>query len=146
MTNVSLAKPTSVGSVIISAGPIGLTSSQKFHIKVRRLRSVSNVRVLETTGDGDAFPFFESSLHLYERFALQGWMLSEFAIGIKQLVTDENPLKTKMKFNLSANRSVERGAILETITIDWDRVAIFIGVAITGQMHDTDPAGANFEV
>ncbi len=73
-------------------------------------------------------------------------MLSEFAIGLKQLVTDENPLKTKMKIKLSANRSLEQGAILETITADWDRVAIFIGVAITGQMHDTDPAGANFEV
>ena len=146
MTNVALAKPTSVGNVIIVAGPIGLVAANKFHIKLRRFRSTYNVRVVETTGDGDAFPFFEHSLHLYERFVLQGWMLSEFAIGLKQLVTDENPLKTKMKLNLSANRSVEKGTILETVTIDWDRVGVHVGLAIAGQMHDTDPAGANFEV
>lgn len=150
MTNVALAKPSSVGNVIISAGPIGLTATQKFRIKLRRFRPIYSVRVLETTGDGDEFPFFEHSGHLYQRFVLQGWMLSEFTIGLKQLAvlgtSAENPLKTKMTVKQSANRAVEYGAILETVTIDWDRVAVFVGVAITGQMHDTDPAGANFEV
>ncbi len=150
MVNIALAKPTSVGDVIIAAGPIGLVAADKFHIKLRRFRPIYNVRVLETTGDGDEFPFFEHSGHLYQRFVLQGWMLSQFAIGLKELAVlgtaAENPLKTKMKVNLSANRSVEYGAILETVTVDWDRVAIFVGVAITGQMHDTDPGGTNFEV
>lgn len=148
MTNVSLAKPTSVGNVIIAAGPIGIgdTSATKFHIKLRRFRPIYNVNILETTGDGDEFPFFETSLHLYQRFVLQGWMMSQFAIGLKNLVTSDNPLATRMKVKLSSDRSVEYGAILETITLDWDRVAVFIGLAITGRMHNTDPGLASFEV
>lgn len=142
MTNIPLAKPTSVGEAIISAGPIGLIGGVvKFHLKVRRFRPRYNVRKVETTGDGDKMPFFEHSGHLYMNFTMQGWMLSEIALGLKNLiVADENPLKTNVVFRLSAERSLEFGALLETIMADWDRVAPWVGVAIVGEMHNTDPA------
>lgn len=117
-------------------------AADKFRIKVRRFRPVFNVRVIETTGDGDLLPFFEHSGHLYMRFVLQGWMLGLLTIGLSNLISAENPLVANMEFNLAGTgRKITTGAILETIAIEWDRQATVVGLAITGQMHNTDVAG-----
>ncbi len=139
MPQVNLAKPGSVGNIIITAAsPIGLVAADKFRIKVKRFRPIYSVKVLETTGDGDNEPVFEHSGHLYMQFVLQGWMLSLLTIGLENLIsTVENPLSVNMQVNLSASRSVVHGAILETVVIDWDRQATLVGLAITGKMNNT---------
>ena len=103
---------------------------------MRRFRPVYNNVLVETTGDGDLLPFFEHSGHLYMKFLLQGWMLSGQTIGIIQLASSNNPT-AQVQFALAASRSLKFKAILETIAVEWDRVAPFIGVSLSGRMHDT---------
>lgn len=132
----SLAKPTTAGVAIITGTAIGLETSDTFRIKVRRFRPVYNNVIVDTTGDGDILPFFEHSGYLYMSFAFQGWMLSANAVGIVNLVSTNNPT-AEVVFNLTALRALKFNAILETIAIDWDRVAPFVGIALTGRMHNT---------
>lgn len=127
---------------VLEGGKLGIAGADYF-IKVQRFRPLYFTKLAETTGDGDKSPFWDSDQYLYMDFVLQGWMVAGQAVGIANLVVpDANPVEAVITFNLTSSNKLKFTAMLERVMYDWDARSPYIGVAIIGKMHDTDPATA----
>lgn len=152
MATVLVVVPSTVMANIIdpvsgSAGIGEAGASRDFYIKVKRMRISTRTRVMDSTGDGDSYPTYAMNRLLYQQVVLQGWMIAEFAIGLKNLVVKtKNPTAVQHRLYLgsdtspSVSRFIRGSYMLEDVDIEWDVSSPFAGLAISMHRHDSDPA------
>ncbi len=129
MANVSLAAPHSISSAVITSTVFG-SSGSDFYIKVGRARVSSRIGpIVETTGDGDSAPAFETGYWQYTNLAIAGWMpaaandssLTNLTATAATLVdgTQKNPLTASIKLSLASNHHITIPANAALIT-QWE--------------------------
>lgn len=108
MSNVALAKPSSVTSAIITCTVFG-TAGTDFYMKVDRSRFSGRQKIHPTTGDGDAAPSFDLNYFMVTHFSLSGWLVAASVHAnvdqfmANMLLSAKNPLSASFKLNIATS-------------------------------------------
>jgi len=122
-----------------------------YHIKTFRASFRFRIQIAESTGDGDTAPEFVSNEYIESSIALRGAMIdtSGDKVGVQNLVTmddvttNNNPVSTPMRFNLSGNRSLFfESVLLDTIDFSYTYDAPMVGISVTGVGHNQVVSGS----
>lgn len=117
MSNVLLARPTTITGAIITCTKLG-TAGTDFFIKVMEADIDWHDRVEETTGDGDAARSLDISHFGYTSLVFSGFMLAHSVAGSWDLIANlqnsaKNPLAASLKLNTSTSEilTIAKGVI-----------------------------------
>ncbi len=133
MAVVTLARPTSISTGNIVGGSLIGAGGTSYYIKVRRYRLKVSTPVAEVTGDKDGGPHFLSNYFAYADLSLIGFMVAAQAIGLDSIVsTSLNPTAsgTDISLALDSTREFNGRYVVESFTVDWDRIAPYVGIAM----------------
>ena len=131
---LSLLRPQSAGSAILSGGGIGTTGSTIL-MKVVSSRFMLSVGVAETTGDGDEFTQIEHANEFRGQIMMNGFVLSSGDIGLNNLVNKAVGSETQpmvVKFKVADAQFYNFDMVVKDVIIDWNRQAPVIGISIVG--------------
>ncbi len=141
MSNVALSVPKTISSAVVTGSLLG-TAGTSYFIKVHRARVRQRAgRVMESTGDGDAAPAFESSYWQYLDLNLMGWMpaasVSAFLLA-SAWSTSLNPLASSMKLWIATGQVLTiPKALITDIDIDFGRTEPYIPMYMQIKATDT---------
>ena len=140
--SVTPLRPATVGatanpSTNSAMGPAG---TESFVIKLQRYAYGFSVPVEETTGDGDAYPYFDITPQLYGDMTFYGIAVSNVAMGLQNLAdTTKNPTAS-ITFLLSSTREINIKLVIRSFRGFWNRKSVTVPVVIQGSVHNTAPS------
>ncbi len=124
---------------IIQGGHLGVAGN-RFYIKYQDGDLDFYSPTSESTGDGDAAkPQFENNGMLYGNLSFRGAMIASQAVGLANL-TDKTKNPVTLTLLLGGTRKLDLKMVLDRISIRHSLKGPWVGVAISGHMHDTAPA------
>ena len=133
-----LLRPQSAGSAILAGNKIG-TSGTTIYMKVQSAQFNLNIKVQDTTGDGDALAHYDHDNELRGQVSLRGFMLASDHVGISKLTTttatEYNPLLVDL--TLGEGKKYKFKLCVNNIVVDWNRVGGLVGVALSGFISDS---------
>ena len=145
MPHELLAKPGTVTNNAIVEGAISIDAGASdilFVVKAAAVQISSEVEVVEVTGADDNERIFEQGRFASTQFQIQGYMVSDSAINIKNLVSSNNDGNTnsncKLVFRPHSGRKLEGTVVFRGIDISWSRNSPFVGVTMTGMFTKVD--------
>ena len=158
MPTVPLAKPGTIGVAVIEQADdaaegflVGAKNPSMgfnplFYMKVQRMTMRYRAPLLETSGDCDQWPVWENGRWTYLQFTLAGFMveMNGTPLGILELREQDqerpNPMDVpgprQITINFSSGMSTTFRAIIEDISIGWDRRGPLIPLQFTGRSTD----------
>ena len=141
-------------------GRTGGVSADDLVIKAQQARFRFAVRSVETTGDGDKTPVWETAQLLYGDFSISGYMVSSAALGLQAMrlqVLQENATGSetqfRMTFNLDGQHALTGNSsnsqipvIIESLDFQWQANAPVVPIMMTGKISNDDVANGGVEV
>jgi hypothetical protein len=141
--------------IAFTNNPDSTEEYHKFFIHVQQYSDQYEVRVTETTGDGDTSPHFQHGGLLYGQWRLSGYMLAGRDIGLEKLIetsngggwtSDSPPVEVptnrlKIQFG-EQDRYVEGGVIVTSIQRQMAKNTPHVQLAIAGYWTE-EPATHN---
>lgn len=148
MPGHSIVKPST--ATVVLKGNVGLDSTDEWQIKVVESRLRFFTPLQEVTGDGDDGPVWDNNRFVYGAFTLTGWMLSNVALGIKELGDQGTPLTFQIFYDddtsFPSGLNKEAQALFEQVIIQHNYRASVVGIAISGRFTTDDLTTADFQV
>lgn len=143
----SIVKPST--ATVVLKGNVGLDASDEWHIKIVESRLRFFTPLQEVTGDGDGGPVWDNNRFVYGAFTLTGWMLSNVALGIKELGDQGTPLKFQIFYDNDTSfptGTTQAQSLFEQVLIQHNYRASVVGIAISGRFTTDDLTAGDFQV
>jgi hypothetical protein len=145
MSNVALARPSTVASVFIDA-PTTVASVQgvgtvagTFRMKAKRVRVSVSCRAEDSTGDIDSYSTFVSDIMPRTQVQLVGFMVAGSAINLANMAATSNgDHGIKIWFH-SNTRFIQGKCVFRSITVDAGRDDPYVQVTIDAVFTNTNP-------
>lgn len=152
MAHELLAKPGTVTSNSIVEGAISYdsgASNKLFIIKAAAVQISSKVDVVEVTGADDIERIYEQGRFAATQFQIQGYMVSDSAINISNLVHADNDGNANancfLTFYPHSGRRINGPVVFRSIDIQWSRNSPYVAVTIEGVFTKVDFTQASEE-
>lgn len=150
MSNVALARPTTITSAIITCTKFG-TGGTDFYMKVKDSMIGGSMDIEKTNGDGDAVTSWDMNYWLDFRFTLKGWLVaysvsSSVANFIANFIDPtKNPLAASFKLNLATSLVITAPAVaMPRFRFGYSRDGITLPMTI--ECYATNTASVNTNV
>ena len=145
MPHELLAKPGTVTSDSIVEGAISYDSAEAnilFVIKAASVQISSKVDVVEVTGADDIERIYEQGRFAATQFQIQGYMVSDSAVLISNLVSANNDGNTNancaLTFRPHSGRRLYGPVVFSGIDIQWARNSPYVAVTVSGVFTKVD--------
>ena len=152
MPHELLAKPGTVTSNSIVEGVISYDSAESnilFVVKAAAVQISSAVDVVEVTGADDSERIYEQGRFAATQFRIEGYMVSDSAINIKNLVSANNDgnenTNCKLTFRPHSGRLIGGPVVFRSIEIQWARNSPYVAVTMAGVFTAVDFTGGSAE-
>lgn len=147
---MALLKPATTGALVILrphgsnvSGKIGSSTGATSDFVLKLWASIEDYGSPdeETTGDGDAYPFFENNGLLYGDTVYIGGMMDNAALGLQNIVTAaKNPTAAAVAHVISNTRENLGTYLIRHVRRHWKKTGVYVPVQIICRLHNTNPA------